>query len=130
MGIAFDIETASPNGLFGSTTASFAIPYFAISLTLNIILTVMIAGRIWYYQRSVESAIGGDFAVHYTSITTMFVESAAIYSVTSLLLLITFTLGNPINQIWLGIAPSVQVTGYTLVFFLNSNINTLFVFSS
>ena len=109
MGIAFDIETASPNGLFGSTTASFAIPYFAISLSLNIILTVMIAGRIWYYQRSVATAIGGEFAIHYTSITTMFVESAAIYSVTSLLLLITFTMGNPINQIWLGIAPSVQV---------------------
>ena len=69
------------------------VPYFAISLSLNIILTVMIAGRIWYYQRSVMTAtIGGEFAVHYTSITTMFVESATIYSITSLLLLVTFTL--------------------------------------
>jgi hypothetical protein len=113
MGIAFAIETASPQGLFGSTTASFAIPYFAITLSLNVLLTVMIAGRIWYYQKSVEAAVGSDYAVHYTTVTTMFVESAAIYTVVSLLLVVTFSVGNPINQIWLGIAPSVQVTECT-----------------
>lgn len=112
MGILFAVETASPAGLFGSVTASFAIPYFAMSLALNVLLTAMIAGRIWYYQKSVESAVGSEYAIHYTSVTTMFVESAAIYTVVSLLLLATFTVGNPINQIWLGIAPSVQVTEY------------------
>lgn len=110
MGIAFDIETGSPSGLYGPTTVSFAIPYFVISLSLNVILTLMISGRIWYYQRTIKPAVGEDSGTYYTSIMTIFVESAAIYSVTSILLLVTFILDNPINQIWLGIAPSVQVS--------------------
>lgn len=111
MAILFAIETASPNGLFSQTTASFALPYFAISLSLNVVLTCLIVSRILMYQRSSRVVLGSDYGKHYTSIWTMFVESAALYTICGILLLTTFGPGNPINQIWLGLAPSVQVCG-------------------
>ncbi|KAJ7077413.1 hypothetical protein B0H15DRAFT_562964 [Mycena belliarum] len=117
MGIIFGIETTSADGLFGSTTASFGIPYFAISLSLNIILTLLIVGRIWYHQRSLKALFGNDHthARPYQLLLTMFIESAALFSIISILLLVTFALGNPINQIWLGVAPAIQLVSTYLI---------------
>ncbi|KAJ7640764.1 hypothetical protein DFH06DRAFT_1215164 [Mycena polygramma] len=119
MGIMFGIETTSPNGLFGSITASFGIPYFTISLSLNIILTLLIVGRIWYHQRSMKALFGNDHSHQrpYQLLLTMFVESAALFSIISILLLVTFALGNPINQIWLGLSPAVQLIANYLIIY-------------
>ncbi|KAJ7102786.1 hypothetical protein C8R44DRAFT_887521 [Mycena epipterygia] len=52
----------------------------------------------------------------------MFVESVALYSIVSILLLVTFTLGNPINRIWLGIAPAIQmISNYLIIFRVANN---------
>ncbi|KAJ7640761.1 hypothetical protein DFH06DRAFT_1000181, partial [Mycena polygramma] len=91
-------------GLFGSSTATFGTPYFAVSMILNIVVTILIAVRILFYKRT-----GVANSTSNLSIIVIFVESATIYSIVSLLLLVTFALGHPINQIWLGLAPSVQV---------------------
>ncbi|KAJ6612711.1 hypothetical protein B0H10DRAFT_2278854 [Mycena sp. CBHHK59/15] len=117
MGIVFGIETASPNGLFGSITAAFGIPYFAISLSLNIILTLLIVGRIYHHQRSMNALFGHEqsYGRHYQLLLTMFIESAAMFSLISILLLITFALGNPINQIWLGVSPAIQLISSYLI---------------
>jgi len=120
MGIMFGIETCSPegSGLFGSGTASFAIPYFAISLSLNIILTLLIVGKIWFHQREMAKAFGNkNFGRYYSVIVMMFIESAAMYSIISILVLVTFALGNPINQIWLGLSPAVQMTSNYLIIY-------------
>ena len=75
----------------------------------------MICGRIWSYQRMLRDALGPDFGNQYTSITTMFVESAFVYAVVSVLNTVTFAIGHPINQIWLGIAPAVQVSTVLII---------------
>lgn len=81
-----------------------------MSLSLNILLTLMIVGRIWAYQREGKATFGRDFGARYTSISTMFIESAAMYSIVSILFLGTYATGEPTNQIWFGISPSIQVS--------------------
>ena len=109
--IVYAIENAAPSqGLYGSATFLIAIPFFTISPSLNIILTILIAGRIWAHKRYISQALDKEYAKRYTSITAIFIESAAMYSVSGVLLLSTFATGNPTNQLWLAINPSVQVS--------------------
>lgn len=81
-----------------------------MSLSLNILLTLMIVLRLAAYRQKGRYIFGQAYGEHYGSISTMFIESAALYTICSILLLATYATGHPINQIWLGISPAVQVT--------------------
>ena len=108
MGILFDVASATPLGNFAAPVELIGLAYFALSLGLNLILTGMIVYRIWSHQRAMKKM--SDCDLPYTSVTTMFVESAALYTIALIPLLVTFALTSPYSQIFLGIAPSVQVS--------------------
>ena len=108
--MVFEVVTAAPAGLYSKLGNSFAVPFFTMSLTLNILLTLLIVARMWFHQRQGRKLFGTNYGQHYTSISNMFVESAALYCINSILLLATFIPGNAVNQIWVGLAPSVQVS--------------------
>jgi len=117
MAILFAIETASPNGFFSAKATSFALPFFGLSLGLNIWLTFMIVFRMLYHKRQGREIFGHNYGRHYASISAMFVESAALYAINSILLLATYAPQNPINQIWLGLEPSVQmISSYLIIY--------------
>lgn len=117
-GIIFNIESFTPSGPFTSLVAHIGFIYFVISLSLNIILTIMIAGRIFIYQRQYRDVLGREHGSQYTSLMAILIESSAMYTVVSLLVLITYAvLNNPINQVWLGIAPAVQaISNYLIIY--------------
>jgi len=117
MAILFAFETASPAGFFSRIATNFALPYFGASLSLNLLLTSMIVARMSFHQRRGREIWGDKYGKHYGSISTIFIESAALYSIVSILLLVTYALNNPINQIWLGLSPSVQmVSSYLIIY--------------
>jgi hypothetical protein len=109
MGILFDIVSAQPTGFFSAIAMKIALAYFSLTLTLNLLLTLMICLRIWGYQRLIRESLGADYGKQYTSITTMFIESAALYTAVSIAVLATFATGSTLSQIFLGIAPCCQV---------------------
>ena len=110
MGMGYEIVTAAPGRFFSNLSNRFAVPFFAMSLSLNVILTILIVGRMWFHQRESRKVLGPKYGQHYSFISGMFVESAALYSINSILLLGTYISGNALNQIWLGLAPSVQAS--------------------
>ncbi|TCD61350.1 hypothetical protein EIP91_008560 [Steccherinum ochraceum] len=117
MAVLFAIETASPFGFFSSQATSFALPYFGLSLALNIWLTLMIFLRMLFHRRQGRKIFGTNYGKHYASISTMFIESAALYAISSILLLGTYAPQHPINQIWLGLEPSVQmISSYLIIY--------------
>jgi len=61
--------------------------YFALSVALNVILTLLIVGRILYYSRTTVNQV--KIPKHYTSAPAMFVESAALSAITGIVLIIT-----------------------------------------
>jgi len=114
LAILFALQTTGPAGLFASITAVFATPYFALSMVLNIVVTLLIVIRIWMYKRQGKTTEHERSGI---SVSTIFIESAALYSVVSMLVVVTFAIGHPISQIWLGISPSVQViSNYLIVY--------------
>ena len=63
------------------------IVYFSISLSLNVILTLAIVVRLALHDKNVRATTGSPAGLSglYKSIATMFIESSALYTASSLL---------------------------------------------
>jgi len=89
MGIMTFIRRSSRPGttIWNSVTFNFAVPYLSISISLNVLLTLMIVGRLVLHSRNVRIATGSPDGVGgwYKTTVTMLVESSALYAVSSLL---------------------------------------------
>lgn len=83
--------------------------FLVVSFTLNILLTLLIAGRMWYHRYEARRNFGSSYGHQYSAISTIFIESAALYGINCVLVLATFIPMHPIHQIWMAIVPSVQV---------------------
>src|ERR1700761_5923108 len=114
MSILFDVASATPLGNLGASVQRIGLAYFTLSLSLNLMLTLMIVYRIWSHKRSMRNMSDHDKA--FTSITTMFVESAVLYTIALIPLLATFALNSDYNQVFLAVAPSVQVSVFKIAY--------------
>ena len=92
----------------------FGLPYFSISLTLNILLTLMIAIRLILHNREVITAVGltGTDGLC-RAIVTMLVESSALYAVTSLLYVGPWGAGSHAANIFLPCLCQIQVRAFS-----------------
>ena len=109
MGIIFVYQATQPSSSSGSVT----IPYFSISLSLNILLTVMIIIRLTLHARGIRTAMGETGSGGLCkAIVTMFIESCAINAVTSLLLLILYGAKNGAVDVFTSILAETQVRAF------------------
>ena len=105
MGITFLYQsTDSASGLWSS------LPYFTISLSLNILITLMIVTRLLLHTRNLRAALGraGSGGL-YNTVVTMLIESSAVYAVISLLVIGPWVSGNHIADTFLSILTQTQV---------------------
>ncbi len=74
--------------------------YWASTISLNVIATLIICGRLTYLGRAIEAARnvkGGKAAVRYTGTVSMVVESALPYSMAGLAFLVSFGIGSDLS---------------------------------
>lgn len=75
-----------------------------ITVSLNIVLTGLICGRLIRVSKRVSSALGKESARIYTSAAAILVESSAMYSVAGIVYLVPYALELPIadlfGQLW------------------------------
>jgi len=118
MGILFIYQTSQPDkSIWSSVAISFGIPYFSISLSLNMILTLLIVTRLVLHNRNVRTAMGAPpgFGGLYKAIVTMLVESSALYAVSSLLFVAPWGAGSHVADIFLPILAETQVIAPLLI---------------
>ena len=91
-----------------------AIPYFSISLSLNVLLTLMIIIRLILHTKKIRTALGmAGIGGLCRVIITMLVESCAIFVVSSLLVIGSWAAHeNPISNFFTFILPETQVRVY------------------
>lgn len=131
MGVLWTLQSSQPGlSFYSALPMAYGTSYYAISLGINIVITLLITIRLLQYRRTVMSVMSPEQASHYLSLATVLVESAALYSVFALLFLITYAVNNPTNQVWLGVAQATQVSycvcwseGYPLKHKLSANID-------
>ena len=112
MGILLIYQTSQPNSsIWNSVAINIGLPYFSISISLNILLTLMIVTRLVLHSREIRTAMGAPSGLTglYKAIITMLVESSALYAVNSLLFVGPWGAGNHAADIFLPILAETQV---------------------
>ena len=94
MGVSIVYQTSQPVGTWISVFLGS--PYYAISLSLNVILTFMIIVRLALHSRGIRNALGRIVKPDrlYTMLITILVESSALYAVSCILYIAPWYAGN------------------------------------
>ncbi|KAH8106920.1 hypothetical protein BXZ70DRAFT_965721 [Cristinia sonorae] len=118
MGTLWTLQSSQPTlSMYSKLPMAYGTSYYAISLSVNIILTLLIIVRLIMYRREIAKSLPADYASHYTSLAALFVESAALYTLFAILFLITYAIDNPTNQVFLGMAAAAQqIAAYLIIY--------------
>ena len=96
---------------WSSIARSFNYPYFAISHSLNVFLTLMIVARLVLRNRNIRSAMGiptGTGGLCNAVFTTL-IESFSLYAISFLLFVGPWSAGSPIANMFFPILVETQV---------------------
>lgn len=95
----------------GNLTGVTEIVYFSISLSLNLLLTLMIIVRLVLHSRNIRKAIGASSGAHglYAAVVTMLVESSALYATTFLLYMVPIATSSYVSYIFSAALGDTQV---------------------
>ncbi|KZT04286.1 uncharacterized protein LAESUDRAFT_658015 [Laetiporus sulphureus 93-53] len=99
------VSAGVPGGdFFAGKSVNFGVPYYALSIALNICLTLLICGRLVYLSRFVRAAMGRESAQLYTGLASLMIESAAPYSMLGIMFLVPYARGSDVSiafgQVW------------------------------
>jgi len=89
------------------------LPYLSISLSTNIILTLMIVVRLVLHGRNVRAATGSPGGGLYKTIATMLVESSALFAVSSLLVIGSLAAKSSLSNLFVPILSQTQVRAFS-----------------
>jgi hypothetical protein len=115
MGIMLIYQTSQPNSsIWDSVAVSFGLPYFSISLSLNVLLTLMIIIRLVLQSGNIRTAMKAPSGATrlYKGVVTTLIESSAIYAVSSLLFVGPWGSGSHVADIFLPILAQTQVRAF------------------
>ena len=93
------------------SNAQSTLPYLLISLSLNILLTLMIVVRLFLLDRNIRATTGspGGISGLYKTVSTMLIESSALFAVSSLLVITPLAAGNLVAKMFYCILVQTQV---------------------
>ena len=111
VGIWFIYQTSQPSTISNSLGSKIGIPYFSISISLNILLTLLIVVQLVTHSRNIRNAVGAGAGGVYNAIVTMLIESSALYAVSSILFIGPWGANSWVADIFLPILAQNQVRG-------------------
>ena len=108
--LVFAISQPPKPNAWDTAAVDFGLPYYSISIALNILLTIMIIIRLILHTRKTRNAVGmaGNGGLCKT-VVTMLIESCALYSVGSFLLIVSWVTGDHGTDIFFNILNQIQV---------------------
>jgi hypothetical protein len=110
LGTLWTLQSSQPGlSLYSKGPIAYGTSYYVVSLSVNIMITILITIRLLMYRRIVAASLSAEYAKQYLSLAAILIESAALYSVFALIFIVTYAITNPLNQIFLGVASSAQV---------------------
>ena len=95
--------------LYNSVSVAFGTAYAATSIGVNVLATIMITVRLALHRRLIMNTLPPEHAMHYVSVATIVIESAALYSIFALGFMVSYAIKNPLSQIFMSLASVCQV---------------------
>jgi hypothetical protein len=114
LGALFVVQAAQPNSsLWAHTTLNFSVPYFSISMGLNVLPTSMLVTRLFHMRHKIVKALGSRHGKTYTNIAAMILESATPYGIISFIFLVLYTTNNTAALLFIPLLVQVQVGDFS-----------------
>ena len=111
MGTLWDLKSYSRGFvLYSALPTAYGTAYYAISPAANMLLTILITARLLFYRHRAKKYLRWEHISEYFSFLTILIESAALNSIFALVFVITFVIDHSLNQVFLGVASSAQVS--------------------
>jgi hypothetical protein len=105
--------SSRPTGILSTSTIviSFAKPYYLISLSLNVLLTLMIITRLVVLGGRVRKVMNAPVGVGglYKAIIASLVESCGLYTFTYILFLVPWYIDSPVSEVFTFVLTQIQV---------------------
>ena len=113
MGILELVAAFQPSAFFfAGKPLTFGTPYYALTIGMNVLLTLLVSSRLFYLARKVRKVMGLQDAEPYTNFATILIESAALYTIVGVILLPLYASGHDmavcVGQVWSKMTVSVQ----------------------
>ncbi|KAF7984632.1 hypothetical protein HWV62_12859 [Athelia sp. TMB] len=90
-------------GFWSDLAVHIGTAYWSLTVALNVIITILICFRLLRTRNRVRKAFGFEHGKLYNKVTTMFIESAALYSIWGLILVVAYARGdNGLRNIFQG----------------------------
>jgi len=116
MGIVLLFQSSRPNAnLWTKVTINFGIPYYSLSVSLNIMITLAISLRLMYHRNELKKTLGTASNLPYVSIAAMLIESSSVYAAASLCFIIPYALNSAASHVFLPILIQAQVLAPMLI---------------
>ncbi|KAK7058767.1 hypothetical protein VNI00_001391, partial [Paramarasmius palmivorus] len=116
--IIYLYQVSQPNAtLFTKSAVDFGLPYFSLTTTLNILLTLLISIRLLvHHRRMVRAQTNQSWkGLSYIPIISMLVESSAIYAIFSILFIGLYAAGSSAAYIFLPVLSQTQIIAPLLI---------------
>ncbi|KAF8890169.1 hypothetical protein BD779DRAFT_1518692 [Infundibulicybe gibba] len=115
--ILYALTIAHPNTpIAGVHTAAWFISSYTLVLSTNVLATGLILARLIIHRRVVRTTLATPHAGEYSSLISMLIESAALYSIAGVGYMITVGVDSPLGQPFLGAMMLMQqISGYLIV---------------
>lgn len=120
IGTIWVLQSSQPGlSFYSKIPLAFGTAYYSLSIGMNVFLTLLITGKLLLYRHRFKntSTSSTDPVQFYTSLLTIFVESAALYSTFAICFLISYGINNPINQVFLSFTTAAQqISAYLIIY--------------
>ena len=114
MGVVFMYyQISQPTTIIRSSVAdSFDYPFFTISISLNLLLTLMIVARLILHRRNIQNAFGVSAKTtsgFYMAVITILIESCALYAISFILFIVPWSRSSFVANIFFPVVAETQV---------------------
>ncbi len=94
--------------LWSTISIDLGIPYWSISIALTVLITTCIVIRLLYMRRQLRNIRAGGGS-EYISVSAVLIESASLYSINGIILVVSYGINSPIQNLALPVLGQTQV---------------------
>lgn len=112
LGLLFLVET-SQSLPFDAVTVT--VPYFATTISLDVLLTMLIVARLLRFCSRLVRALGEEHGKYYRYLSMVLMESASLFAMFSSMLLITEAVNSSLAYLFLQVVGQIQTISSLLI---------------
>jgi len=113
VGTLFLIRTARTSPY--TSAADWSLAYFSLTFALNIVVTALIAARLLTWRLRFGRVLGAGHVSHYANVAAILIESASLYSLILIPLVVTLALKSPLASLFICTVSHVQSISALLI---------------